>query len=80
MLTMTFRFDAARPPKVLAIGAHADDIEIGCGGTILRLVEEHPNIEISWVVLSGTNERVVSQHRATYPTSPKGPQSSYHFL
>ena len=33
----------ARPPTILALGAHADDIEIGCGGTLLRLAEEHPD-------------------------------------
>lgn len=43
--------------KVLCLGAHADDIEIGCGGAILRLVEENPNVEVCWVVLSATGER-----------------------
>jgi LmbE family N-acetylglucosaminyl deacetylase len=37
---------------VLALGAHADDIEIGCGGTILRLAEEVEGFEVTWVVLS----------------------------
>ncbi len=39
--------------SVLCIGAHADDIEIGCGGTILRLQEDFPNLTIHWQVLSG---------------------------
>ena len=42
---------------VLAIGAHSDDIEIGCGGTILRLVESTPNLRVCWVVLSAPGER-----------------------
>jgi LmbE family N-acetylglucosaminyl deacetylase len=45
------------PRRVLVIGAHADDIEIGCGGTILRLIESWPHLEICWVVLSGGPER-----------------------
>jgi len=47
----------AGPKRVLAIGAHADDIEIGCGGTLLRLAEEHPELEVSWVVLCSNPER-----------------------
>ena len=45
--------DPGRPLRVLAVGAHADDIEIGCGGTILRLVAEHPGLAVDWLVLSG---------------------------
>lgn len=47
----------ATPKRILALGAHADDIEIGCGGTILRLVAEHPELEVLWVVLSSTPTR-----------------------
>jgi LmbE family N-acetylglucosaminyl deacetylase len=43
--------------KILCLGAHADDIEIGCGGTILRWLEEHPDLEVYWVVLSSGRER-----------------------
>jgi LmbE family N-acetylglucosaminyl deacetylase len=45
------------PLHVLAIGAHADDIEIGCGGTLLRLAEAYPGAEVVWVVLSAHGER-----------------------
>jgi LmbE family N-acetylglucosaminyl deacetylase len=43
--------------RVLLIGAHGDDIEIGCGGTVLRLIRDWPRLEICWVVLSGDDER-----------------------
>ena len=46
-----------RPLRLLAIGAHADDVEIGAGGTILRLAQELPAIDVRWVVLSATGER-----------------------
>ena len=39
------------------MGAHCDDIEIGCGGTIQRLVEWYPNLEMRWMVLSSNEER-----------------------
>ncbi len=45
------------PCRVLCLGAHADDIEIGCGGTILRLLEAHPNAEVYWVVFSAPGAR-----------------------
>ena len=51
-------WSAAEPlERVLAIGCHADDIEIGCGGTILRLVREHPEVEVDWVVLAAQGAR-----------------------
>lgn len=38
--------------SVLLLGAHCDDIEIGCGGSILRLAEEYAGLEVHWVVFS----------------------------
>lgn len=43
--------------KVLCLGAHSDDIEIGCGGTILKLTEENPSLEVMWVVFSAEDAR-----------------------
>jgi len=48
---------AERVESVLAIGCHSDDIEIGCGGTLLALLARNPEIEITWLVLSGAGER-----------------------
>jgi LmbE family N-acetylglucosaminyl deacetylase len=45
------------PTRALAIGCHPDDIEIGCGGTILALTREHANLAVTWVVLSANGER-----------------------
>jgi LmbE family N-acetylglucosaminyl deacetylase len=45
------------PCRILAIGCHSDDIEIGCGGTILTLIESLPSVEVCWVVLSARGER-----------------------
>ena len=42
---------------LLVLGAHADDIEIGCGGTVLELVKANPGIEAWWAVFSGAGER-----------------------
>jgi LmbE family N-acetylglucosaminyl deacetylase len=45
------------PLRVLCLGAHSDDIEIGCGGTILRLLAERPGSHVDWVVFSSNPER-----------------------
>jgi LmbE family N-acetylglucosaminyl deacetylase len=55
---MKLSFEARSGPlRLLALGAHADDIEIGCGGTILRLAAEQPELEVTWVVFCSTPER-----------------------
>jgi len=42
---------------VLCLGAHSDDIEIGCGGTILRLLQAFTNCNVTWVVFSAEADR-----------------------
>lgn len=43
--------------SVLCLGAHADDIEIGCGGTILHWAKENPDLAFHWVVFSAGGDR-----------------------
>jgi LmbE family N-acetylglucosaminyl deacetylase len=43
--------------KVLCLGAHSDDIEIGCGGTVIKLIKDHKRVAFDWVVLSADEER-----------------------
>ena len=50
-------FSNQSPLKILALGAHCDDIEIGCGGTLLKLLDEYPTAEIFWVVFSSSPTR-----------------------
>jgi LmbE family N-acetylglucosaminyl deacetylase len=45
------------PLRILCLGAHSDDIEIGCGGTVLRLLRERPGSTVSWVVFSANPAR-----------------------
>lgn len=50
--------------RVLCLGAHSDDIEIGCGGTVLRLIESSADIEFFWLVLSSNPARAKEAERS----------------
>jgi LmbE family N-acetylglucosaminyl deacetylase len=57
MQKLQFHKTDQTPLHVLLLGAHSDDIEIGCGGTILRLIHENPEVQVTWVVFSALGER-----------------------
>ncbi len=57
MLPLTLRRASSDPVSILCLGAHSDDIEIGCAGTILGLLARYSRAQIEWVVLSGGGER-----------------------
>ena len=57
MLKLNFSNRTSSTCKILCLGAHADDIEIGCGGTVLRWLEEHDHLEFYWVVFSSDRKR-----------------------
>ena len=50
-------FSGDEPLKILALGAHADDIEIGAGGLLLSLLRAGRIAELDWVVASATGAR-----------------------
>lgn len=56
MLPIHFDFPADRPLRLLCLGAHPDDLEIGCGGTVLLLTARH-QVDCTWVVFSGAGPR-----------------------
>jgi LmbE family N-acetylglucosaminyl deacetylase len=49
--------------RILCLGCHSDDIEIGCGGTILRLSREYPGCVFHWVVFSAIGIREAEARR-----------------
>jgi LmbE family N-acetylglucosaminyl deacetylase len=63
--------------QILCLGSHSDDIEIGCGGTILRLAEQYPGCVFHWVVFSAIGVRAEEARCAASlfvdPAALKGP-------
>ena len=62
MLHLSLKQNA--PLRLLVLGAHSDDIEIGCGGTVLALLEQHPASTVHWVVFSAVGEREAEARRS----------------
>ena len=58
MLPLRFNLAANQNLNILCIGAHSDDIEIGCGGTLLQLFSDYP-VKVTWVVLGASGNRNV---------------------
>jgi len=57
MLSVSLRKQTDAPIRILCLGAHCDDIEIGCGGTILTLLETYRKAAVDWVVFSSDQQR-----------------------
>jgi len=77
MMHLNLNGEASRGLQILCLGSHSDDIEIGCGGTILRLAEQYPNCVLHWVVFSADGVRIAEAKRAASlfvgPASLVGP-------
>ncbi len=50
------------PLRILCLGAHSDDLEIGCGGTLLKLIRSGRPVAVQWVVFSASDERAAEAH------------------
>ena len=79
MLTLGF---AGTTPlrRVLAIGAHSDDLEIGCGGTILSLARANPGLAVDWVVLAAAGDRAGEARRSAEVLLADAGESSVEVL
>jgi LmbE family N-acetylglucosaminyl deacetylase len=64
MLKLDLAKDKDSPLQILCLGAHSDDIEIGCGGTMLRLLDEYDLVNVYWVVFAANPERRTEAERS----------------
>jgi LmbE family N-acetylglucosaminyl deacetylase len=64
MLSLVPDLPAGRPLRILCIGAHSDDLEIGCGATILSLLAGARPVEVTWVVLCAGGARAHEARRS----------------
>jgi LmbE family N-acetylglucosaminyl deacetylase len=63
MIQLNLNVGPNRALEILCLGCHSDDIEIGCGGTILRLAEQYPDCNFHWVVFSPIGAREAEAKR-----------------
>jgi len=66
--------------RVLAVGAHADDIEIGCGATLMQLLHNAPGISVYWAVMSAHGARVAEAHRSAEAMLSNAAESSINIV
>lgn len=65
MLNLLLGKEQNAPLRILCVGAHSDDIEIGCGGAILKLIETHPNLSFLWVVFGASQPQRAQEAEAS---------------
>ena len=63
MIHVNLNVGPNRGLQILCLGCHSDDIEIGCGGTILRLAEQYPDCNFHWAVFSAMGPREAEAKR-----------------
>jgi LmbE family N-acetylglucosaminyl deacetylase len=68
MVALDLAGKANTPLSVLCLGAHSDDIEIGCGGLILELLARRRRVDVDWIVFSagGVREREARRSAALF--------------
>lgn len=64
MLTVALNRDVPQRLSVLCLGAHSDDIEIGCGGALLRLTAAYRQVTVHWVVFATDAARAAETKRS----------------
>lgn len=64
MLPFHLRGAANGALNILCLGAHSDDLEIGCAGAVMELLKRYAKANVTWVVLSAAGERAGEARRS----------------
>jgi LmbE family N-acetylglucosaminyl deacetylase len=64
MQALKFTHEAGRGLRLLCLGAHSDDIEIGCGGLVLSLLQRRKVVDVDWIVFSAPSRRAREARRS----------------
>jgi len=64
VIKLSFEGAGSEGLNVLCLGAHSDDIEIGCGGTLLQFKKNFLRLRFHWVVLSASGPRLQEATKA----------------
>jgi LmbE family N-acetylglucosaminyl deacetylase len=64
VLTLAPELGLKRPLRLLCIGAHSDDLEIGCGASVMKWLSGRRQVEVTWVVLSAAGVRAAEARRS----------------
>jgi len=68
------------PLRLVCLGAHSDDVEIGAGGTVLRLLDERPRTEVTFVVGSASGERAAEAQASADALLTSAAASTVHLM
>jgi len=66
MLRLAPQLSSRAPLRLLCIGAHSDDLEIGCGATVMTWLADRRKAEVTWVVLSAQGARATEAQRSAH--------------
>lgn len=61
---LAFKLNNNNPLNILCLGAHCDDVEIGAGGTLLKIIDEYEINSVKWVVFTSNDTRKKEAHRS----------------
>jgi len=64
MINLRLATNDRKPLTLLCLGAHSDDIEIGCGGTLLQFIRGNVMPTFHWVVFSAAGARAEEARRS----------------